>query len=298
MTDQTELGKFLRARRARVRPQDVGLPDGTGMRRTPGLRREELAALAGVSIDYYTRLERGRELHPGPAVVDSLASALRLNDEEHEFLRALVAQAVRRSPEPPARHRHTVRPTVLHLLESVRPNPAYVLSATCDLLAANPGGLRLLPGLADWPQRQRNTIRYTFLHPAARDLWPAWEQKARDCVASVRAVAGRDPESPDLAALVGELTVKSPEFRRLWDRYDVHRAGAGEKLFNHPEVGMMTLSHENLDIVGTTAQRVTVYMAAPGSPDYDAMVLLDLAGDTDSEASRSFTDGHSSNVTQ
>src|SRR5580692_11020593 len=192
-TEQTELGRFLRIRRGGVRPADVGLPAGTGVRRTPGLRREELAALAGVSIDYYTRLERGKETRPSPAVVDALARALRLDEEEHEYLRALAAQAARRAPEPPPPPSRTVRP-----------NPAYVLSRTNDVLAANPGGLHLMPGLAGWPARQRNTIRYTFLHPTAHDLWPGWEAKARGCVAHLRAVAGRDPDAPDLAAIVGE----------------------------------------------------------------------------------------------
>jgi hypothetical protein len=170
---------------------------------------------------------------------------------------------------------------IAQLLEALRPNPAYLLTGTSDLLAANPGGLRLMPGLADWPARQRNTTRYTFLHPAARDLWPAWEQKARDCVAQLRSVAGRDPESPDLAGLVGELTVKSADFRKMWDRYDVRRTSDGEKLFHHPDTGMMTLSHENLDLVRPSGQRIVVYMAAPGSADYDAMVLLDMAGSAD-----------------
>ena len=141
---------------------------GPGTRRTPGLRREELATLAGVSIDYYTRLERGKETRPSPAVVDALARALLLDEEEHEFLRALAAQAARRAPVPPPPPSRLVRPSVRQLLEALHPNPAYVLSRTNDLLAANPGGFQLLPGLAEWPARQRNTIRYTFLHPAAR----------------------------------------------------------------------------------------------------------------------------------
>jgi transcriptional regulator with XRE-family HTH domain len=276
-TEQSELGRFLRTRRAGVRPAEVGLPAGTGTRRTPGLRREELAALAGVSIDYYTRLERGKETRPSPAVLDALARALRLDHEEHEFLRALAAQAARRAPAAPAPPSRTVRPSVRLLLETLRPNPAYVLSRTNDVLAANPGGLRLMPGLADWPGRQRNTIRYTLLHPAARGLWPSWEQKARGCVAHLRAVAGADPDAPDLAALVGELTVKSADFRRLWDRYEVRRMGGGEKEFRHPEVGTMTLSHETLDLSRTDGQRMVVYMAPPGTADHDAMVLLDLA---------------------
>jgi transcriptional regulator with XRE-family HTH domain len=276
-TEQTELGRFLRTRRAGVRPADVGLPAGTGTRRTPGLRREELATLAGVSIDYYTRLERGKETRPSPAVVDALARVLLLDDEEHEFLRALAAQAARRAPVPPLPPSRLVRPTVRHLLEAVRPNAAYVLSRTNDLLAANPAGFQLLPGLAEWPTRQRNTIRYTFLHPAARALWPDWEQKARGCVAHLRAVAGTDPDAPDLATIIGELIVKSPDFTRLWDRYEVRRMGDGQKVFRHPAVGTMTLAHESLELTRTDGQRLVVYMAAPGTPDHDAMVLLDMA---------------------
>jgi hypothetical protein len=164
------------------------------------------------------------------------------------------------------------------LLESVRPNPAYVLSRTNDVLAANPGGALLHPGLALWPARQQNTIRYTFLHPAGRELWPDWEQKARGCVAQLRAVAGRDPDAPDLAALVGELLVKSPDFGRLWDRYEVRRAGDGEKVFLHPVVGTLTLVHENLELNHAEGQRLIVFMAAPGTPDHDALILLDQAG--------------------
>ena len=279
----TELGRFLRARREGVRPADVGLLPGTGSRRTPGLRREELATLAGMSIDYYTRLERGKETRPSPAVVDALARALRLDADEHEYLRSLVAQAARRAPDAaqpqsqPTSSR-SVRRTVSMLLQTLRPNPAYVLSRTYDVLAANPGGAQLHPGLAGWPARQRNTIRYTFLHPAARDLWPDWEQKARGCVAQLRAVAGADPDAPDLAALVGELLVKSPDFGRLWGRYEVRRAGDGEKVFRHPAVGTITLAHEILDLNRADGQRLVVYMAAPGTPDHDAMVLLDRAG--------------------
>jgi transcriptional regulator with XRE-family HTH domain len=280
----TELGRFLRARREGVRPQDVGLPPGPGTRRTPGLRREEIAALAGVSIDYYTRLERGRETRPSLAVIDALARALRLDDEEHQYLRSLAALAADRAPAPPRPASRTVRPSLRLLLESVRPNPAYVLSRTYDLLAANPGGGQLHHGLSDWPARQRNTIRYTFLHPAARDLFPNWEQKARGCVAQLRAVAGRDPDAPDLAALVGELLVKSPDFGRLWGRYEVHRAGSGDRVFRHPQVGTLTLAHEILDVNRADGQRLVVYLADPGTPDHDAMVLLDRAGALDPAA--------------
>jgi transcriptional regulator with XRE-family HTH domain len=268
----SELGKFLRARRERVRPADVGLAPGVGTRRTPGLRREELATLAGVSIDYYTRLERGRETRPSPAVVDALAAALRLDEEETGYLRILASSTAR---QPARGSAQTIRPTLSMLLESVRPNPAYVIGRTNDVLGANPGGLSLLPGLADWPASQRNTIRYTFLHPVARDLWPDWEQKARACVAQLRAVAGSDPDAPDLAALVGELLVKSPDFGQMWERYEVRKIGDGRKLWRHPAVGELTLSYEVLDINRTDGQRMVIYMAPPGTPDHDAMVLLD-----------------------
>jgi transcriptional regulator with XRE-family HTH domain len=273
----TELGRFLRARREGVRPEDAGLPPGTGSRRTPGLRREEIATLAGVSIDYYTRLERGRETRPSPAVVDALARALRLDGDEHEYLKSLAAQAARRAPVPPRPPSRALRPTARLLLETLRPNPAYVVSRTYDILAANPGGARLHPGLLDWPARQRNTIRYTFLHPEARDLWPDWEQKARGCVAQLRAVAGSDPDAPDLAALVGELLVKSPDFGRLWGRYEVRRAGAGDRVIRHPLVGPLRLAHETLSLNRADGHILIVYLAEPGTPDHDAMVLLDTA---------------------
>jgi hypothetical protein len=171
-----------------------------------------------------------------------------------------------------------VRPTLLRMLESVRPCPAYVLSRTNDILAANPSGLHLMPGMAAWPAKQRNTIRYTFLHPYAQTLWPDWETKARSCVAHLRAVVGSVPDAPDLVALVGELVVKSPDFSRMWERYDVRRVGYGQKTFLNPELGRITLSQEVLEVVQTQAQRLVVYSAEPGTPDHDAIVLLDMKG--------------------
>ncbi|HVX45583.1 MAG TPA: helix-turn-helix transcriptional regulator [Mycobacteriales bacterium] len=273
----TELGRFLRARRAGIGPAEVGLPAGAGIRRTPGLRREELATLAGVSIDYYVRIERGKETRPSPTVLDALARALRLDDEERTYLRELASQAARRAPEPRARACRNVRPSVRQVLETLRPNPAYVTGPTNDLLAANPGGLALLHGMADWPARQRNTIRYTFLHPFARELFPDWEVKAEGCVAQLRAIAGADPDAPDLTEIVGELIVKSPDFCRLWERYEVRSIGVGEKTFRHPVVGDMTLTHEVVTLNRTHGQRMVIYLAEPGSPDHDRMSLLEVA---------------------
>lgn len=277
MPEQGELGRFLRARRERVKPTDVGLPAGTGVRRTPGLRREELATLAGVSIDYYTRLERGKETRPSDAVLDALAEVLLLDTDEREHLHGLAVQATRRAPERRPRTSPTVRPTALQLLETVRPCPAYVVNRTNDLLAANPGGLRLFPGIEEWPTSRRNLTRYLFLHPAARTLFVHWEQHVVGSVAHLRAVAGTDPDDPELAALVGELTMKSEDFTRLWNRYDVMFRSTGYKVFRHPEVGDMTLAYETMALSAADGQRLCVYQATPGTPDHDAMVLLDMA---------------------
>ncbi|MFJ9738605.1 helix-turn-helix transcriptional regulator [Streptomyces sp. NPDC101166] len=274
----TELGCFLRARRARLTPAEAGLAAGSGVRRTPGLRREELATLAGISIDYYTRLERGKETRPSPQVVDALARALQLEDDEHEHLRSLAQRAARTVPEPPAAPSRTVRPGVKLLLETLRPSPAYVVSRANDILAANPGGMRLLAGIEDWPAKQRNIARYVFLHPAARDLFDDWHNQIRGCVARLRALAGTDPDAPDLAQLAGELLLKSPDFARLWERYDVRGRSHGRKTFHHPEVGDLTLGYQSMQLEGTPGHRLVTYYAEPDTPEHDALVLLDMLG--------------------
>lgn len=276
-TRGTELGRYLRARRAQVRPEDVGFPAGGGLRRTPGLRREELAALAGVSVDYYIRLERGRETNPSPAVVDALGRALRLRGDGYERLHELAELASGRPSELPASPDHTVRDSVVRMLESVRPLPAYVVSRYNRVLAANQPGQRLMPGLWDWPEDQRNLTRYVFLHPVGRTLYEPWEETVALSVAHLRAVAGADPDDPELTTLVGELVLKSPQFARLWERYDVCERGGGQKSFRHPKVGSMTLTYEVMRLARTGGQRMVVYQAAPGTPDEEAMLRLDSA---------------------
>ncbi|WP_414170217.1 helix-turn-helix transcriptional regulator [Streptoverticillium reticulum] len=283
MSEGTELGRFLRARRGQVRPQDVGLPAGTGIRRTPGLRREELATLAGVSVDYYTRLERGRETRPSPAVVAALGEVLQLSSDALRRLHELVALAAGRAPTPCRGPARTVRESVRTMLEMLRPSPAYVVSRTNDLLAANRPGLRLYPGITDWPQERRNITRYLFLHPMGRRLYRDWEKMAAYSAAHLRAMAGADPDAPELARLVGELVVKSPEFARLWERYDVKARGGGRKHFQHPEVGSMCLGFEVMTISRTGGQRLVTYQAPPGTPDHDAMLLLDMASPREAE---------------
>ncbi|MFJ5307523.1 helix-turn-helix domain-containing protein [Streptomyces sp. NPDC088350] len=271
----SDLGAYLRARRAQVTPEQAGLTAAPGPRRTPGLRREELATLAGISIDYYVRLERGKETHPGPTVVDALARALLLDASEHRHLRELASRAAY-APEAPPAPGHTVRPQLLALLESVRPNAAYVVSRTLDLLASNPGALRLFAGLADWPPPRRNFARYAFLHPLARDVLDDWEEQARACVGRLRALAGTEPDAPDLADLVGELLAKSPDFADQWNRFDVRPHAPDPKTFHHPEVGDLHLGYESMPLEHSQRQRFVVFFAEPGTSDHDKLIRLDI----------------------
>ncbi|MDT0323086.1 helix-turn-helix transcriptional regulator [Streptomyces millisiae] len=288
----TELGHFLRARRGRVRPEDVGLPAGAGPRRTPGLRREELATLAGISIDYYARLERGKETHPSPSVVDALARVLRLDEAERRHLRGLVAGAERQTREATAPPSRSLPPGVDLLLESMRPHPVYVVSRTFDLLAANPGALRLFVGIEDEPAERRNLARYVFLHPVAREVMADREAVLRSPVAWLRQLAGMEPNAPDLTALVDELLHASTEFAELWERYDVQGSARGQRTFHHPDVGDLTLGFQGMALSGTDGQHLVAFYAEPGSPDHDAMVLLDKAAQQQHGPAPSVPPGH------
>lgn len=274
-SDGTELGRFLRARRAQVTPADVGLSTGSGTRRTPGLRREELASLAGISIDYYVRLERGNEHRPSPPVVDALARGLRLSEIEHQHLFNIVARAGRSGLAPRSEPSTCVPPGTRLLVESLRPNPAYVVSRTGDLLAHNPSGLRLLAGIEEWPAERRNTTRFLFLHPGARRLFHDWEGQLAGCVARLRALAGTAPSTPDLVRLVDELMRDSTEFAHLWEHYDVNARTHGRKTYNHPEVGTLDLGYQSMQLEGTPGQRLVAYYAEPGSAEHNAFTRLD-----------------------
>ena len=280
------LGDFLRARRARLRPGDVGLPRGPGTRRTSGLRREEIAALAGLSIDYYIRLEQGKESNPSGPILNGLARAVRLNEEEHEHLYALANRAAGRTARAVSRASRVVRPGVCQLLKTVRPCPAYVLTRTSDLLAANPEALTLFAGLADWPRERRNTIRYTFFHPVARELFADWDHSAETTAAHLRSLAADTPDDPDVSALIAELLDGSPEFARLWQRHDVRQRRGEAKQFRHPQVGELTLTNEALYLAD--GQRISVYQAEPGRRHQDALTLLSMiaSGDKPENAAR------------
>jgi transcriptional regulator with XRE-family HTH domain len=281
MSGRGALGEFLRNRRGRIGPAEVGLPPGTGRRQTPGLRREELAAVAGVSVDYYIRLEQGRDTHPGPAVLDAIASALRLDDDERAHLHRLAEAGTEAGTRAGARAgagpavSTSVRPGMLRLLDSVRPTPGYVLTQASDVLAANPEGLQLLVGLRDWPERRRNIVRYVFTHPAARDVFTEWRRMAEDCVAHLRDVSAAGPRPLGLPALVTELSGVSPEFAELWRHYDVRVKSGALRAFRHPAVGRFELTSEILTAVD--GHRFVAFQAEPGSPDHDAITLLSLA---------------------
>lgn len=233
-------------------------------------------ALAGVSIDYYARLEQGKESHPSGAVLGALARALRLDDEATAHLYALADHAAGRMPR--ARAVHAVRPGIRLLLETVRPCPAYVRNRTSDILATNPEGLLLLAGIGEWPAGRRNTTRYTFLHPAARALYADWPQAAISAAAQLRTAVAADPGDPALAALVDELTQASSDFAGLWQRHDVRHRRTDRKTFHHPVVGDITFSYESLDL-SSDGHRLAIYQTVPGTADHQAMKLLALTAE-------------------
>jgi transcriptional regulator with XRE-family HTH domain len=261
------IGQFLRARRERLRPEDVGLPD-YGRRRVPGLRREELATLAGVSADYYMRLEQGRERHPSDQVLDALARALELDDDAAAHLHELARPAARR--RRPAARAERVRPELRQLMRAWSHTPALVMGRRMDVLAANGLATALHGGFACG----HNLVRLVFLDPAARELYPDWDDIARDTVAVLRASVGPDLDDPQLTELVGELSLKSAEFRRLWARADVREKKHGVKRFVHPLVGELTLRYESFAVSGKPGQVLIVYHAEPGSATEQALALL------------------------
>jgi transcriptional regulator with XRE-family HTH domain len=261
------IGQFLRAHRELVQPEDVGI-EAFGRRRVPGLRREELAMLAGVSVDYYVRLEQGRERHPSEQVLDSLARALQLDDTAARHLQELARPPARRR-RPSARPQR-VRPGVERLIEGWSHTPAMVYGRCMDVLAAN----SLADAVHGRPLRGENALRSIFLNSGAREFYADWEDVARDTVAWLRALAGADLDDPRLTELVGELSLKSEEFRRLWARHDVREKTSGTKRFVHPVVGELSLGYESLTIGGAPGQVLVVYHAEPGSRDEQSLALL------------------------
>ncbi|MFI9120231.1 helix-turn-helix domain-containing protein [Streptomyces bikiniensis] len=275
MDPSAELSEFLRSRRARLKPQDVGLPEFGRHRRVPGLRREELAQLAGVSVAYYTRLEQGNGRNVSMEVLDAIARALRLSDTERAHLTHLAKPTVKKRQRAAISRPQQVRPGLSYLLDSMDGVPAVVLGRRLDLLAWNRTARALLGDFTAWEPHERNMARMVFLDPNARSLYLDWECKATEVVSVLRLYAGCYPDDPQLLALVGELSVRSEEFRSLWAAHTVADKGHGTKRMRHPLVGEMELSYETLKVSGADPDLVLVtYHAEPGTPSAEALRLL------------------------
>ncbi|MFE7649960.1 helix-turn-helix transcriptional regulator [Streptomyces phaeoluteigriseus] len=269
---RAELSEFLRTRRARLKPEDVGLPDFGRHRRVPGLRREELAQLAGVSVAYYTRLEQGNGRNVSAEVLDSIARALRLTDAEHAHLTHLAKP--KQHKKKPAARAQQVRPALRQLLDLLDGVPAYVVGRRAEILAWNRMAAAVFGDWGELPVAERNWARLVFLRPDYRDLFVDWEQKAIDIVCTLRMDAGCYPDDPRLSALVGELSVKSEDFRRLWATHDVKEKSHGVKKLRHPLVGDLSLNFEGFQLLGESEQSMVSYHADPGSPSAEALRLL------------------------
>jgi transcriptional regulator with XRE-family HTH domain len=276
MDTRNEIREFLTSRRARITPQQAGLAS-YGPRRVPGLRREEVAILAGVSVDYYTRLERGDLGGASDGVLEALVRALQLDEAERNHLFDL-ARATRSTGAPRRRRapKRTVRPSIQHLLEGMTGAAALVHNARLDNLAGNQLGRALYSEMFAHAAGagQVNSARYVFLDPHAREFYADWDRAARDVGAILRYAAGRDPYDRDLSDLVGELSTQSEEFRTHWAAHNVRLHDAGVKDYHHPVVGNLTLSYNRLDLSADEGLKITVWTAEPGSKSAEALNLL------------------------
>ena len=273
-----ELGAFLKACRARVQPEDLGLTSYGGRRRVAGLRREELAQLAGVSPSYYARLEQGQSRHASPQVLDAIAAALDLTAPERGHLHALAASAGRRRAVRPATVEHP-DPALLELLEAMPQIPTLILGRRSDVLAWNPLGHALLAGNRDpdavsVPGRRINMAEVIFLDPDTRELYVDWDRKARAVVGNLRMVAGAHPEDPAMAALIGRLTMASPEFAELWADHRVQPCATAHYDLHHPQVGDLTITQQTLRSIDRPDQTIVTCTAPTGSASAEALTML------------------------
>ncbi|MFE3854458.1 helix-turn-helix transcriptional regulator [Streptomyces griseorubiginosus] len=269
---RAELGEFLRTRRARLKPEDVGLRSFGRYRRVPGLRREELAQLAGVSVAYYTRLEQGNGRHVSAEVLDAIARALRLSEAEHAHLTHLAKP--KQHKKKPAGRTQQVRGPLRTLLDTMDGGPAILVGRRSDILAWNRMTATVFGDWAELPAHERNWARMVFLRPEYRDLLVDWEHKAIDVVSQLRMDAGSHPDDPRVSALVGEPSVKSEEFRLLWAAHDVQEKCRGVQRLNHPLVGELELRVEAFHLADDHEQMLLTYHAEPGSPSAEALRLL------------------------
>jgi transcriptional regulator with XRE-family HTH domain len=270
-----QIREFLSTRRARISPEQAGLPTyGGDRRRVSGLRREEVALLAGISSEYYTRLERGNATGVSESVIDGIAHALQLDDAERTHLLDLLRTAG--TTRPPRRRpaRQRVRPTVQRVLDSMVGTPAFVLNGHLDILAANDLGLALFSPIYADSVRPPNNARFIFLDPHATEFFRGWDKVANDTVALLRAEAGRDPYDRQLSDLIGELSTRSEEFRVRWAAHHVRIHTSGVKRFHHPVVGDLELAFESFPLAADPSQSLLTYTAEAGSPSQHALRLL------------------------
>ncbi|MET7930008.1 helix-turn-helix transcriptional regulator [Streptomyces sp. NPDC005349] len=280
MDTAQDIREFLASRRAKITPQQAGLPAYGGNRRVPGLRREEVALLAGVSIDYYVRLERGHLAGASEAVLDALANALQLDEAERAHLYDLAAAQRGRPARRTKKPRGPIPASVQRVLDSMADTPAFVRNGRLDILAVNRLGRALYAPLfaADAP-RPVNIARFQFLHPAGRDFFPDWEASLNTTVSLLRTEAGRAPHDSELTGLIGELVTRSDEFRTAWAKHNVRLHHTGSKPFRHPEIGEMRLDFDAMALPAQPGLTMTVYSAEPGTRDQDALRLLSATED-------------------
>ena len=270
---RAEVREFLTSRRARITPEQAGLLAYGGNRRVQGLRREEVAMLAGVSVDYYIRLERGNLSGASGSVLEALARALQLDAAEQEHLFSLARSAAKgpaRRRTPPA----AVRPTIQHVLDAISDAPAWVRNGRHDIVAINRMGRALYSPVLEDPRRPANTARFVYLDPAALDFFVDWDQVANDAAAMLRLEAGRTPHDRELIELVGELSTRSDIFRQRWASHDVQFHRSGRKRLRHPIVGRLDLDYESMELPAEPGLALIVYTAAPGSSTADALTML------------------------
>ncbi|HEY0259912.1 MAG TPA: helix-turn-helix transcriptional regulator [Lacisediminihabitans sp.] len=277
MTGPNELGDFLRVRRASLQPADVGLQE-YGIRRVPGLRREELAMLAGVSSTYYSRLEQGLSANASEAVIASIARALNLTRDERAHLFNLAKPGVSPKRRTPTKPDHA-RPGTLRLINSMSGTPAVIIGRRSEVLGWNELGHRLIAGHVDFDSPNRipdrpNLTRMLFLDEHTKELYSRWQEEAVRAVSSLRVLGGKSPEDPELTALVGELTVKSLDFARLWAKHPVENCVSGVKYMQHPELGSIEIGFEVLTPPDDSGHRILMYTPEPASPAEAALELL------------------------
>ncbi len=274
MDNQAEVREFLRSRRARVSPADAGILTG-GRRRVTGLRREEVAMLATVSIDYYAKMERGILAGVSPEILDSVARALKLDDAEtdhlHDLARAATPTPSRRRTRPTEA---TVRPSLQRFLDAITGAPAWVANERSDLLATNALGRALMAPMLDDPANGANIARFTFFSPAARTFYPDWEHGADTVVASLRTAAGRNPHNKGLTDLIGELITRSEAFQLRWSAHNVRFHRTGTKRIRHPDVGDLEFTYEGLELPDHPGWMMFAYTTAAGSPSEERLQLL------------------------